>query len=69
MEGEFMFCGMEPKRITTREFKRKLQKSTATAVVTKCLLHYIASLIGCDSLYSHLLTIGRYRVFLFLFDR
>lgn len=28
MEGEFMFGGMEPKRITTRELKRKLQKST-----------------------------------------
>jgi len=68
MEGDFMFGGMEPKRIMTRELKIKLQKSTATSVVTKRLLHYIASLIGFDSLYSYLLTISRYRVFLFLFD-
>ena len=69
MEGEFVFGGMEPKRITTGELKTRLQKYTATAVVTKCLLHYIASLIGFDSLYSHLLTINSYRVFLFLFER
>jgi len=69
MEWEFMFGGKEPKRITTRELKTTLKKSTTTAVVTKCVLHYIASHIGCDSLYSHLLTISRYRVFLFLFDR
>jgi len=25
MEGEFMFGGMEPKRITTKELKTKLQ--------------------------------------------
>jgi len=69
MEGEFLFGGMEPKRITTRELKTKFQKSTATAVVTKCLLHYIASLIGFEFLYSHLLTTSSYRVFLFLFER
>ena len=69
MEGGFILCGMEPIRIKIA-LKTKLQNSTATAVVKNTRLqHYIASLIGFHSSYSHLLTISRYRMFLFLLDR
>jgi hypothetical protein len=51
---DFMFGGMEPKRITARNLNTILQKYTVIAVVTECVLHYTASVIGLESSYSSL---------------